>query len=1129
MKFIRLEMLNLASLDRREGEVIDFEEGPLRHSNIFSIVGPTGSGKSTILDAICLALYNRAPRYPRKKGDRGQGIEIFGQADESESNRLVPTDPRNILTRGKKEAYSKLTFSTGSGHVYRAEWSVRFQRVRFADPVTALYRITQTDGEYAEEEAEWSRLPEIIGLEYEQFLRTVLIAQGSFSDFLKAKEDERYQLLEKLTGCGELYTGLAAAVRERRDEAVDAHTTAAAAVGALKKDIMPPEELEKATLRLAELEAADKGAREELRLTLEALAWHETDARLIKDIEDFGKAFAEAQSRREAHKEDSGRLALHDATLPATALYGEMKTAETQRAAQEELMASLGAKIAEEEKLIQTETEVTLAALTQGALKAKEELDRMKPRINKARELKARLETLGRLQKEKGAAEKEAALAHAKAGKDLESNAKAIETARASLDKATAFLNTLRDKISEEAAGKKKKAEEVDVRLDREATRLEGREPGALQQAKTEADDDLKALGEALRIRKTADSRLSAKKNELSRKERLAEQSEGIAGRLKTFDTERLSAELDTLRKTYTLMTSERWAEHRAALAEGEPCPLCGAEHHPYSDAESVEPVVGEMKDLIDEKAALLARQREEQKKLGEQLAANSAMLKEIDTTLKTLDGELAALAREWDEIHGRHGEWPADAEALALMLPAAREKAEKADAALREFNELGKLVDRLRKEKEKAEKALRLYEEEAQEKTRKAEKAVTDADTRLKTEKGKTATLQALVKEKAAALKAAGEALEKAKGETSLTAASLKEEIGESDPDALERQLEEARQGAEKGAREKADAISQRREQLNALRGRQTAAREAGAALAATAASRRGELAEWLTAYNEGREQPLAEEGVAELHAATDDWEAMRAMLARLAEAYTAAETTLRNGREARAAHQEKRPEASKEELLGRKERLEARSDAELVETKTRLRRHEDASAKAGELLDREREAALLRKEWEEIVGAIGTDGKTLRKIAQCYTLRFLVEHANDEIRKFNSRYELRQVKNSLGLRVIDHDRADDERDVTSLSGGETFIVSLGLALGLSALSSRNIRFDNLFIDEGFGTLDPDSLATVIDALAMLQTSQGKKVGVISHTDTMSERITTQIRIIKHGNSGSSHIEIHS
>lgn len=110
MKFLQLEILNLASLDKQGGEVINFEEGALGESTIFSIVGPTGSGKSTLLDAICLALYNRAPRYPRKKGDKNQNIEIFGAADASESNRLAPTDSRNILTRGKKEGYSKLTF-----------------------------------------------------------------------------------------------------------------------------------------------------------------------------------------------------------------------------------------------------------------------------------------------------------------------------------------------------------------------------------------------------------------------------------------------------------------------------------------------------------------------------------------------------------------------------------------------------------------------------------------------------------------------------------------------------------------------------------------------------------------------------------------------------------------------------------------------------------------------------------------------------------------------------------------------------------------------------------------------------------------------------------------------------------
>ena len=133
---------------------------------------------------------------------------------------------------------------------------------------------------------------------------------------------------------------------------------------------------------------------------------------------------------------------------------------------------------------------------------------------------------------------------------------------------------------------------------------------------------------------------------------------------------------------------------------------------------------------------------------------------------------------------------------------------------------------------------------------------------------------------------------------------------------------------------------------------------------------------------------------------------------------------------------------------------------------------------------------------------------------------------HGNDRLPEH--RHFLQWLRNQIGEQQPDALLvAGDVRDTTSLSGGETFIVSLGLALGLSSLSSRNISFENLFIDEGFGTLDPDTLATVIDSLAMLQSSQGKKVGVISHTNTMSERITTQIRLIPQGNTGSSHIEI--
>lgn len=260
----------------------------------------------------------------------------------------------------------------------------------------------------------------------------------------------------------------------------------------------------------------------------------------------------------------------------------------------------------------------------------------------------------------------------------------------------------------------------------------------------------------------------------------------------------------------------------------------------------------------------------------------------------------------------------------------------------------------------------------------------------------------------------------------------------------------------------------------------------------------------------------------------ARDDWKAIREEKDKRTIRLVAATTSLRDSESRRASCQETKPESSLEQLTSLLGETRGKSrKEELIGIKAILKNHHDAMLKLGSRADHLRRLEEKYCDWKEIYDAIGPEGKTLRKIAQCYTLGFLIRHANAEIRKFNSRYELRQVRNSLGIRVIDHDRADDVRDTTSLSGGETFIVSLGLALGLSSLSSRNISFGNLFIDEGFGTLDPDTLATVIDSLAMLQSSQGKKVGVISHTDTMSERISTQIRIVKNGNTGSSHIEI--
>lgn len=943
MKFIKLEIQNLASLDRQGGETINFEEGALGESTIFSIVGPTGSGKSTILDAICLALYNRAPRYPRKKGDRNQNIEIFGEPEADEKSRLAPTDSRNIITRGKKEGYSKLTFLANNGTVYRAEWYVRMKTKKFDDPILSLYKISMNNGAQSEEIAEWDKLPQIIGLDYDQFLRTVLIAQGSFANFLTAKENERYELLEKLIGCEKLYSNIATKIRLQRDEAVKAYDLIAANCKAQEKDIIPEEELDTVTSRIVVLEAIEKQAKEELTKVTEALAWYSTNEKYEVNISKFQMVFNEAKEKLEEFGEQANRLSLHDATLRAVDLFKDIKTSETNITSLEKTLSNLAGTISKKEADIKNEEDINLKQLIDIAQKASEELDKQKPLINKAREIKAQLQPLQTTLNDK----------------------KRIWNA--SHKDANDALNLVTDKT---------------IDLD-SAEELYTKEKLQLEERNKKSKEDLDSP---------------------------------------SLSTTELSKELLTLRDTRTLITSENLTLQRQNLEEGKACPLCGATHHPYQNTEEYSKVTTELDNLIINKEKEITDRQNRILELQKHFTTSDPLYLHV---------EMLRLATD----------------AAKKLAKARQDKAEydSAEAALQnKRNEL---------------------------------KAI----------------------------------------------------IGDKDPDAYEKSLSDAKTKVEKDVQSKNETISRMREQLNEDKGKEAATKSQMEKEMDIVSNKKVELENWLSNYNKNNaDNLLSEESIAQLYSSTENWENIRATQKRLSDAYTSAETTLNNETKACNEHQEKKPEQEKEKLAERKTELEAQSNQELIDSKARLQRHNTAKEQMGSMLPKMQEAELTKKEWEEIADAIGGDGKTLRKIAQCYTLRFLIEHANAEIRKFNSRYELQQVKNSLGIRVIDHDRADDVRDTTSLSGGETFIVSLGLALGLSALSSRNISFENLFIDEGFGTLDPDTLDTVIDSLSMLQSSQGKKVGVISHTDTMFERIATQIRIIKNGNSGSSHIEIY-
>lgn len=189
-------------------------------------------------------------------------------------------------------------------------------------------------------------------------------------------------------------------------------------------------------------------------------------------------------------------------------------------------------------------------------------------------------------------------------------------------------------------------------------------------------------------------------------------------------------------------------------------------------------------------------------------------------------------------------------------------------------------------------------------------------------------------------------------------------------------------------------------------------------------------------------------------------------------------------------------------------------------IRTKLSLNAQNNASANAAkdDLQAKTTQLSL----WTQLANAIGTTATdNFRDVAQAYTMRILLDQANYFLHKLSQRYELTCYSNSLAIMVMDKEMGGELRTASSLSGGETFLVSLALALGLASLNDENLSIDMLFIDEGFGTLDGESLEMAVHALGNMQ-KFGKKVGIISHVDSLKERIPAQIRVTKRGKAAS-------
>ena len=282
---------------------------------------------------------------------------------------------------------------------------------------------------------------------------------------------------------------------------------------------------------------------------------------------------------------------------------------------------------------------------------------------------------------------------------------------------------------------------------------------------------------------------------------------------------------------------------------------------------------------------------------------------------------------------------------------------------------------------------------------------------------------------------------------------------------------------------------------------------------------------------YNIQNDYTLDELELIKLLALSAEWmEAEKFALRYIYDAVTKAKSVLDERQTLLQQHKQQRlSEKEKEELIELMNQAKAvlqQTTKDKTEIEFQLKQDETNKEKIGTLLKTIETKSLVVENWAKLNDIIGSaDGKKFRQVAQEYTLDVLLSYANVHLEMLSKRYLLQRIPGTLGLQILDLDMGNEVRTVYSLSGGESFLVSLALALGLASLSSSRMQVESLFIDEGFGSLDPNTLNIAMDALERLH-NQGRKVGVISHVQEMTERIPVQIKVSKQ-NSGKSKVEV--
>lgn len=992
MRVLAIRGRNLASL---EGDFsIDFTEEPLASAGIFAISGPTGAGKSTLLDAMCLALFARTPRTDQAKENNVRLKDV-------KEDVLLQSDPRFLLRRGTASGYAEVDFVALNGHRYRARWSVSRARDKENGRLQAaratLYNIDTGQEEQGSRSELQSRVIELIGLTFDQFTRSVLLAQNDFSTFLKAEQGEKASLLEKLTGT-EQYSEISRLIFTKNAEAKEAYEKLVARIQGI--ELLSEEEEKLLQQRLLEAETHLAGLEKE-------------KAERQRFQESLRSTEQQIASKRNQQKTASASLELAVRSLGIAR--EEYSRGEEQLAKSEEESKRLRQELQQARKLdVQLESSLGLTKEAEAHLKEVEA--RKKEGEKKLRSLEER--------QKNGMEEWNRLSAWRERHKEKESIAEQRSALLIHLDTSLAARVAI-EKSDKTLSAFKQKVQQLDMRRQ---TLERTSELHTKEQAKIEADKKLIEL--ALRELDTEGLDRAIESCRAERERLLLEQAQFVA----TGDVKAL----------------------RDKLTEDTPCPVCGSLKHPFATHEAHERLLTLDRSIAEATMRL-------QRLLGQKEQAGVYQKQLSVLQLQELKLHKAIAADENAQVELRN-------QRQSLCEQITREESirkEQQDTLSQSFSAANALFGNdtwqagWNKDPERFRETLTDFSRQWQQNGERLRELEREQSASKAERESYEAFLPPLNKEY--------EVAKTAYDEKHLTYTRLLAErkilLGGKQADEVEQAFHLRIEALKSGLKNLSDSMTKHTSEVEQYRGMTDQINKDLTELSIELTDRKRELDAWTMAYNASSEGKTLEESLS---------------------LYTTRKS----------------------------------------ECGFRLRTHEENKRKIEGFRRELEEKRAVSERWAKLNDLAGSaDGAKFRRIAQGYTLDVLLSYANVQLRGLTGRYRLERVPDTLALQVIDQDMCDEIRTVHSLSGGESFLVSLALALGLSSLSSNRMKVESLFIDEGFGSLDAETLRVALDALESLRT-QGRKIGVISHVQEMTERIPVQIRVSRAGN-GRSYLEV--